>query len=47
MTFILFRSSFRRESEGKHIWDPMVDRISGRLNGWKKVLLSLGVGRRE
>lgn len=23
-------------------WDPMVDQISRRLDGWKKVFLSLG-----
>ncbi|RVW83303.1 Transposon TX1 uncharacterized 149 kDa protein [Vitis vinifera] len=41
VAFVLFRPSFRREPKDNRIWNPVVERISRRLDGWKKAYLSL------
>ncbi|RVW77727.1 Transposon TX1 uncharacterized 149 kDa protein [Vitis vinifera] len=42
VAFVLFRPSFGREPKDNRFWDPVVERISRRLDGWKKAYLSLG-----
>ena len=42
MAFVLFRSPLGGNPKTIGFWDPVVERISRRLDGWKKVYLSLG-----
>ncbi|RVW29709.1 putative ribonuclease H protein [Vitis vinifera] len=42
VAFVLFRPPFRRNPKTIGFWDPVVERISRRLDGWKKAYLSLG-----
>ena len=42
MAFVLFRSPLGGNPKTIGFWDPVVERISRRLDGWKKAFLSLG-----